>query len=178
MRFVACVIWQVVHANPWNVAGSGDPMVSACMDRLRVHLDSWYQSNGVDVSLRIGRLTTGMLGDSTAPELRTKAAETGVLLPWALVLLRENAQAVRGAETWLAAGVALEEYMWMIDRFPLKMTAQQCEVLLAACLRHLHAYAAAGGFLTPKRRPLCAHDLAGAAQGEPEMSLNVFSMSR
>eukprot|EP00959_Pyramimonas_sp_CCMP1952_P345199 7229247-Pyramimonas_sp.AAC.1 len=44
----------------------------------------WYQDRGVPRNCRINHLSSGMLGSATNPEFKAKAAETGVLLPWAL----------------------------------------------------------------------------------------------
>eukprot|EP00969_Alexandrium_andersonii_P171462 7579145-Alexandrium_andersonii.AAC.1 len=69
-----------MEGDAWQVAGGG---VGLNLRNLKADLFHFYEAQEVPLSLRLGDLTIGMLGDSGNRTIKSKAAETAQLLPFA-----------------------------------------------------------------------------------------------
>eukprot|EP00959_Pyramimonas_sp_CCMP1952_P406913 8528261-Pyramimonas_sp.AAC.1 len=66
---------------------------------------AWAKKERIDVSYQLAQLTPSMIQGKKKPELKTKAAETGVLLRWATHYCNEpGGLAFPGRATFAAAG--------------------------------------------------------------------------
>ena len=88
-----------------------------------------------------------MLGRQELPEMKTKGAETGVLLRWAVSLLQPGALGADAheAEALKLSGEALLRYMELLKELPRVVPRGGCQACLDACLRHLDMFQRAGG---------------------------------
>eukprot|EP00959_Pyramimonas_sp_CCMP1952_P063825 1333506-Pyramimonas_sp.AAC.1 len=77
-----------------------------------------------------------MLGTSESPEFKAKAAETGVLLKWAVDLCRRYRAVIKNGEIFLAAGECLIEYLSIVKAAPCLLTQVQYSRLLHLAIRH------------------------------------------
>ena len=93
-----------------------------------------------------------MLGKRHAPELKTKAAETLGLLPFAVELLErfEASLGTMEARFLLASGRAALEVNNIIRDGQRVLSASSQEALMQAYLRHVCMFKRGGGALTPK----------------------------
>ena len=110
----------------------------------------WAWKNNIDHSYQIQDLTAGMLGSGDRPLLKTKAAETAVLMTWATQFCAGNARRLPNGETFAAAGDCLVEYAKIIKESPCKLSWQTCNQLMYLCLRHLTLMRLTGNMFLPK----------------------------
>lgn len=143
LRYVSEVVWRTLRAAPW-----GEVPLEAAVQLLKADLFAWYDANRIDPSLRLGELSTKMLGSGSRPELKTKAAETGTLVPWAINLCAKFE--FEGAQPLQAAGAAYVEYMQLLRESPASPSMATCQQLMHNCLRHLRLLAVAEVQYTPK----------------------------
>lgn len=144
-RYVAEVIARTLQLSPWGRAMPTEIKVQ----RLRNELFLWYDDHGIPSNMRLGDLTAKMLGSSNHAELKTKAAETGVLVPWAASLC-EKYDAIAGAEPLLAAGNAYVRYMTVLRESPRSVPQVACQELMHCAVRHLRLLEHADVSFTPK----------------------------
>ena len=168
MRFNATAIWAVIESNPWQCQGTEEVQHDRTLGLIRAHQENWYKRNDVPPDMRLGCLTMAMIGDKEAPELKTKAAETGILLGWAIALLGEHERAVHMGTELLASGNALASYMELLDASPRVVDFATCTKLLDYCLRHLILFGAAGGVYTPKHHLFVHMTLKIEVHGNPK----------
>ncbi len=91
-----------------------------------------------------------MVGDGTRPLLKTKAAETGVLVQWAVHFVQNFEKRLRRADLMGAAGECLIDYIAILKRNSFRMPWDECNCLLFQCLRHLNLMNQMSGDFMPK----------------------------
>eukprot|EP00969_Alexandrium_andersonii_P043955 1927476-Alexandrium_andersonii.AAC.1 len=110
-----------------------------------------------------------MLGTTSVPRLKAKAAETRHLLPICPMICRENARLLgpKGA-LWLAASEALIGAHNVMEAEPRNMSTAGLEQLRGHTLRFLRLWKASGGHLVFKHH--CMWHLAERAKlhGNPK----------
>jgi len=170
MRWVSAVVWRVLLANPWGFRGAKKAKLELACRQLRGHLRAWSVEAGIAAGDRLGDLTLSMLGGEPAPEgcmMKTKAAETGMLMPWALRLLQEYEPHIDCADELTAAGNALVDYMAILRSQPMIMPRHKQQECLDACLRHLVNAERAGLHMVPKHHQFVHLTLRLQHHGNP-----------
>ena len=114
---------------------------------LRAHMLRYFRLNSTLVAgVRIGDLTLSMLGSdsrSNAQEphpgssMPTKAAETRVLMSWALAVLRTLGHAAPHRDALIAAGVAMERCLELIHTTLAVVPAAAQNEMWACAQRHI-----------------------------------------
>ena len=141
LRYVSEVIWRVREAMPSHLS------LEDRVQRLKCELFAWYDAQGIASNNRLGELTLKMLGRNR--EAKFKAAETGILIPWAVSPCRKY-PSLSHSSAMLEAGQAYIDYMALLNSSPPFPTPAQCQALMACCVRHLHFIGLAGVAFTPK----------------------------
>jgi len=136
-RYCSEVIWNVLECNMYDATGGQDVVQEKNISQLFVDYRVWCQRENVDLSYRIGTLTRKMLGQQHLRDLKTKAAETGVLVRWATDFCARNTAKFEGARILEEAGRALLSYMDIIRTRGRTIPWSDCQVLLDMCLRHM-----------------------------------------
>ena len=178
MRFTTAAIWRVLLLNPWGFVGNQDARMELCVRRLRTHLFAWYQTRGVPAEKRLGDLTLAMLGPSLGHGFgdlenphpgcmaKSKAAETAMLMDWAIDLLRDY-EGVPYRSELLAAGVALRDWAELTARAPLRLPISSQQQLCDLALRHLTNAQRARIDLVPKHHFFAHLACASGRLGNP-----------
>eukprot|EP00959_Pyramimonas_sp_CCMP1952_P457780 9475503-Pyramimonas_sp.AAC.1 len=91
-----------------------------------------------------------MLGTRSAPALKTKAAETGVLTRWAVEFCRTSGARMVRAKVMMNAGECLLEYARILKESPHHVEPAKYDRLVFLCLRHLALMGDVGGGYLPK----------------------------
>ena len=147
MRWTAAALWRILLANPWGFVGSFEEKMSLCVRRLRLDLFEWLERCNIPHDRRIGDLTLAMLGEDKGctfggltPRpgcmLKTKAAETGLLMEWAIQLLKDYPGAAFREEL-LVASEALLEWLDTIRASPLNVPGAAQQRMADCAVRHL-----------------------------------------
>jgi hypothetical protein len=147
MRWTAAAIWRALLANPWGFVGGFDEKISLCVRRLRLDLFEWLERCQIPQDRRIGDLTIAMLGEDKGCSfggltphpgcmLKTKAAETGLLMEWGIQLLKGYTGAAFREEL-LVAGEALLEWLETIRASPLNVPLESQQRMADCAVRHL-----------------------------------------
>eukprot|EP00969_Alexandrium_andersonii_P296810 13116088-Alexandrium_andersonii.AAC.1 len=147
MRWTSAVVWRVLLSNPWGHDGAlGIKLEMGCR-RLRGDLFEWFRDSGIPHEKRVSDLTLKMLGhdDHTLDPselhpgcmLKTKAAETSVLMEWAIDLLAKYRDHVEYFDELRAGGTSLKEFLDIIKAEPLCMSRSAQQRLMDCTLRHL-----------------------------------------
>ena len=160
LRYVSEVIWRVLEAMPSRLS------LEERVQRLKCELFAWYDAQGIASNNRLGELTLKMLGRNR--EAKFKAAETGVLVPWAVSLCRKY-PSLSHCGAMLEAGQAYVEYMALLNSSPPCPTPAQCQALMACCVRHLHLIGLAGVAFTPKHHLFVHLTQRISVQGNPKL---------
>eukprot|EP00959_Pyramimonas_sp_CCMP1952_P017412 369804-Pyramimonas_sp.AAC.1 len=98
----------------YGIIGGQDIVHEKGLNQMFVDYRVWCQREKVDLSCRIGALTRNMLGQQHLRELKTKAAETGVLVRWATDFCSRHVAKFKHAPVLKEAGSALLSYMCII----------------------------------------------------------------
>ena len=151
LRLVSEVIWRTIEQNPWHSPSGGADQGVA---NIKADMDSWYDAACIPAKRRVADLTKGMLGKRKLATIKTKAAETATLLPFAIHLCRIY-PAIRNADSLLAAGNALQDYLRLLDETPPQVPQFVCQQLLDFCIRHLRLMMHANVQLLPKHHLWC-----------------------
>lgn len=160
MRLCSAAIWRVLLSNPWSFGGNTETRLDLCCRRLRTHLFEWYERRGIPAADRLGDLTIAMLGSPTdctfndgsyhrGCNMRTKAAETAMVLDWTMDLIRDYPR-IHGQPELLAAGMALQEWIDTTAMAPFRVPVAAQQRLCDLAIRHLLNAEAAGVDLIPK----------------------------
>ena len=100
---------------------------------------------------RIDKLTLGMLGDSSDPNLSAKGGEIRDILPFVVKELRSHVSKLgEGGEHMLKAGEHLLEWYAIVETCMRRMSVAAQRDLLDHYLNHVASYRAAGGICVPK----------------------------
>ncbi len=91
-----------------------------------------------------------MLGSTDSPLLKTKAAETGVLMRWATEFCEEFGGRLPNGNTLAAAGQCLVKYARILKESPFRLSWATCNELMYLCLRHLTLMGSTGHRFLPK----------------------------
>lgn len=153
--FVLNVILAAIAANVYNVVGPIDVVRAVSIKRIFSDYKAWARENNIELSYQLGSLSPSMVYSKKAGhyELKTKAAETGVLLLWAADFCkRRGADAVDfpNKSTFAAAGSCLLDYMAIIRGSGVVVPRDDCHRLMFLCLRHLALMEEAGVRHLPK----------------------------
>eukprot|EP00959_Pyramimonas_sp_CCMP1952_P381198 7987325-Pyramimonas_sp.AAC.1 len=80
-------MWATLDSNVWGVRGPRKTIIDIGVQYILNNIKEWGRADPTTESSRlVQNLTPGMLGSDTKRTLKTKAAETGALLPWATQL--------------------------------------------------------------------------------------------
>ncbi len=111
----------------------------------------WCVRNKIDQSYQASTITMNMLAPGGRPGLKTKAAETGVLLRWAAEFCSGPVgRALDQGANLSAAGQCLVEYTQILRDSLFRLEWSTCTRLMHLCLRHLHLMLDVGAELLPK----------------------------
>eukprot|EP00959_Pyramimonas_sp_CCMP1952_P098353 2055803-Pyramimonas_sp.AAC.1 len=69
-----------MHANVWGADGHIDALVK----NLKADIDNFCSATGVEENMQLNDMTTGMMGKPEALSMKLKAAESMMLLPFAI----------------------------------------------------------------------------------------------
>jgi hypothetical protein len=139
MFYCHAVVMSVFRANLFGCTGSEKAKELGNLEVFFSSYKKWCHDNSIPLSYQLNQLNLGMIGEPHKPGLKTKAAETGVLMRFCVYLCREHKAKFVGdeGEALLAAGEALETYMQLIRTSPFKVPVADCRQLLFLCLRFL-----------------------------------------
>ena len=179
MRWLSATLWRIVLSNPWRIRGSLECILDGCARRVSAHLSCWYVVNNIPHSRRLGELNLTMMGKRgdyslDAPShagcvMKTKAAETGDLLPWALELLQSQAgDHVPHRSNLVIAGSSLVQWLEVCRRGSMVLTAQESQDLVAHAQRHLLHCCSAGIKFIPKHHFYAEMSLRARRLGNPK----------
>jgi hypothetical protein len=130
----------------------------------------WCVKNKIPQSYQVGSLTVNMLAPGGRPGLKTKAAETGVLLKWATEFCAGPVgSALDAGETLHAAGQCLVEYAQILRDSGFKLSWDTCDRLMFLCLRHLNLMRDYGAELLPKAHMFVHLTQRAVRCGNPRM---------
>jgi hypothetical protein len=127
----------------------------------------WAWKNKIPLSYQISTLTQAMVGSGDSPVLKTKAAETAVLMRWATEFCDEVGARLPHGEVFSAAGQCLIEYMSILKESPFKLPWATCSRLMFLCLRHLKLMQSTGNRFQPKAHMWVHMTQKCVSQGNP-----------
>ena len=168
-RYVFEVLMTAIEEDIWGIGGTKDERTQLACRRLLNDFKTWAQDpqNAVPLSYQIRTLTPKMLGSRSAPALKTKAAETGVLTRWAVEFCRTSGASMSRSRVLMKAGECLLEYAGILKESPRIVEPAKCERLLFLCLRHLALMGDVGGGYLPKAHMWVHMTLKIPACGNP-----------
>ena len=149
--FVHTVIVSAIDQNIYNVDGRKGEVEDITCRLLFNDYKKWCFEHHIDLSYQLQTLLPTMVGDEGKPLIKAKAAETGVLMRWAVDFCGTNDGAqLKHSGLLSVAGVALVAYIDKLKALPFVVPWNECQVLLDLCLRHIYLMTQAGCSLTPK----------------------------
>jgi len=150
--FVLEVLLRMCSANVYDVIGPVEVVRAVTLKRALSDYKAWATRNNIPKSYQLQQLTPSMVfGKKGSNQLKTKAAETGVLLRWAVeVCTRPEGMAFPGRDILGAAGECVLDYMMILRRSDIRIAWDDCCKLLFLCLRHLTLMEDAGVDYLPK----------------------------
>ncbi len=133
------VILSVWKANMFKCTGAGKAREVANLEVFFSLYKKWCREQNIPLSYQLGQLHHSMVGAPHLPGMKTKAAETGVLMRFCVQFCRVHRTEFCNDDggALLAAGEALESYMNIIRTSPFKVAVSDCRQLLFLCLRFL-----------------------------------------
>jgi hypothetical protein len=151
----------VLLSNPWNFVGGIDLKQKLCCKRLRADLLEWYAEVGMHADRRLSDLTLSMLGDSAGYHgdediphpgcgMKTKAAESGDLMVWAIALLDRHGQLVAHRDSLRRSGLALQSWIETLRDQPLVVPSSVQQQLNDCMLQHITHATRSGVHFVPK----------------------------
>ena len=149
-EYVSCIIWATLDSNVWDVRGPRSAVIGIGVEYVHNDMKLWFKNSDVPTSCQLGTLTAGMIGTDYKRTLKTKAAETGALLKWAVDVCERFQNKLEHGPVLKDAGKALVEYMALLKSSPTNVPVHTCQRLLDLCLRHLDLAKIAGMDLIPK----------------------------
>ena len=120
-RWCSAAVWRVLLSNPWHYNGTMEQRMEMAARRLRSDLFSWYNETQVPHARRLNDFTLSMIGHSAGIQMgecmphpgcamKTKAAETAVIMDWAIDLVRKYQDGLTLGAELLVAGDALQKW--------------------------------------------------------------------
>lgn len=180
MRFTSSVIWRALLSNPWGLGGTTEEKLDLACRRLRADLFEWYDEAAIPSDRRIGDFTVQMIGPDQncrfgMPEdphprgiMKTKAAETGMMLEWSIHLLRTYAS-IPCRDELLAGGQSLLRWMNIIRGGEQTLAHDELQTLTDCIVRHNLHCKRANVRLVPKHH-MCAHmSMRSREHGNPKV---------
>ena len=175
-KYVMHVLWESLASNVWQAEGTVRQQEDEGLLCIFADMKVWYQRECIPSGDQLGQLTRAMVGTRAQPDLKTKGAETGVLVRWAADLCdRHKAKMQHGAEL-AAAGMALVHYQKILRQEGRLMTLAARHQLIDACLRHMTLVKLARMVLVPKHH-MFIHLTLRAEIGNPRVFLNLLDES-
>ena len=166
-RYVMHVIWHALDSNLWHVEAAQSTKDELGRKHLVNDLKGWYVRNNVPQNYRINDITDKLIGTRKAPDLKTKAGETGVLVRWATDLCQRHARSMKLGDELLAAGECLLEYMAILKEHDRIVPRSACQRLLDLCTRHISLLQLAQLPLVPKHHLMVHLTLRIPTRGNP-----------
>ena len=118
-RFCMYVFWTMIIRNVYGVSGGNQDILAGTVLRLRSDLMAYYANLPSDVRSTVTQvedLTIKMLGSRAKPKLKTKAAESKGLIPFAVQLLKEHkSKMIVKATSLIEAGHALLNFINLME---------------------------------------------------------------
>ncbi len=127
----------------------------------------WAWKNKIPLSYQVNTITIKMLGTGDSPLLKTKAAETAVLMRWASEFCGQVGARLPNGGTFAAAGQCLIEHSQILKDSPFKLPWATCNRLMYLCLRHLHLMEFTGQRFQPKAHMFVHMTQKCVVQGNP-----------
>ena len=116
-NFCMELFWALLIANAWHIeAPDQETRDRLSVLRLRSQLFDWYKRSVSDNKSKLQNLTLKMLGKRTQRRLKTKAAETRVLLKFCVFLCNEHAKVLGSdAKLWKEAAEDLVRFVGIME---------------------------------------------------------------
>ena len=152
MFYVHAVIMAMWRANVFQCHGPEKAKQVANLDIFFSLYKTWCNTNQVPLNYQLNQFTHSMVGQPSQPSLKTKAAETGILMKFCVFFCREHKGKFNDDEgsALLAAGEALQSYMDIVRAAPFRVPVSDCRQLLFLCLRFLRVMQRFGAKNMPK----------------------------
>ena len=138
------VIHTVIRENVFKCGGQGKARESNNLEQLFFQFKRWCKIKSVPLSYQINHLSMSMISSLERPTLKTKAAETGVLMRFCHAFCKDNEGRFELAGILAAAGQCLVDYVDIMKASPFKVPMRECRKLLFHCLRFLTLMQQAG----------------------------------
>jgi hypothetical protein len=146
MRWTSAVLWRIILGNQWGFVGSPEYKLELACRRLRCSMMDWFEVHNIAHERRIGDFTLKMVGPAGKYNfeniahgggiLKTKAAETGIMMEWALdELLKHDAVPFR--DDLVVAGEAMKEWLTIIRSKPVRLDPASHQQLMDCMVRAL-----------------------------------------
>ena len=180
MRWSSAVLWRVLLSNPWGLGVDNEKIfLESAVRRLRADMLAWFEDAGIPHSRRISDWTLPMMGSSQGchvrgntehpgTALKVKAAEQGVVMLWALDLLRRHGHKVLKRSDLQIAGAAIERWLAITRHQSIVLPASLSQELSDSCQRHLLFSCKAGISFVPKHHFFAHLSLRAYQQGNPK----------
>jgi hypothetical protein len=175
MRWTSAALWRLIKANPWNLCGTRDVLYDVACRRLTADMVHWFEQNEVPHDRRIGELTPKMLGDyAVGPSeahpggaLKLKAAETGLLMSFALHELGVHGGGLLQSAELVRAGRSLVRYMQIIRESGIILSHAKLTELMECAQRHLVDCERCGIAYSPKHHLFVHLTIRSRRMGNP-----------
>eukprot|EP00959_Pyramimonas_sp_CCMP1952_P056975 1189488-Pyramimonas_sp.AAC.1 len=144
-QYVAHVVWACLTENIFEAAS-----FELRVRRVMNDIQGWCDRAGIPLSRRINNLTPKMLGTDTDKTIKTKAAETGALLRWAIDLCQRKTNHLPSGHVLYEAGSALANFIGILKAAPRVVGKESCRELVQLAVRHINLAEAAEIHVIPK----------------------------
>ena len=148
--YCMAVCWALIDANVFGFTGPFDRVFEMTARRLTSDLLGFWELQGPSKKSRLTRLTAKMLGSRNQHDFKSKAAEAGECVAWAVDLMQRHHTTVQYGRPLLSAGKALLEWKELIASAGDVVTHAEYSKSLELAVRHNSAMQAAQLELPPK----------------------------
>lgn len=171
LRWMSVCFWRLIMHNPWNISGSRDQRIELGVRRLSLDLSKWSEDENIPRERRVSELTLKMLGEPPAAvddqtfaggTVKLKAAETSVVVRFALHELKAYGGGLRNSAELVAGGQALVDLMDALHDAPLQLSGRQLQKCWELAQRHMVSCERCGIRYLPKHH-LFMHMIARTA---------------
>ncbi len=159
--FVVTALWRLILEDVWGFGEHGPQEAAHQQSALRIRhelFQGWYpkvkRENPGKPVYELADFRLADLGSKENPVLKTKAAETGELVPFAASLLRKHQTSLQNGACLVGAGEALVEHLRITRAAGSILRAGGRQRLMDAALRFLSLCEASGIPYKPKMHML------------------------
>ena len=174
--YIQVVFWRLLLHEAFEADGTQHERIIIGVQMLRMclwqHYDEIAQSSPYIKAhmCKLQNLTPKMLGTPLDQKLKTKGAETGWLLSFAIKILKDRGGQVPYQEELVAAGEALQQYMSILKAEPRRMSIEALNNLHQNCKRHLMLLGEAEVPYQPKHHLFVHLTTRAAFSGNPRFT--------